>query len=345
MTTFTFPTSAELIEIAQDKMPRLVQDRPVFKIFPIRSVDSHELIWEQRDNYQGLQQVRGLEGAFSRVKKTGLKRYKMDPGVYGEYEGIEETELTVRRQIGTFGTPIDISDLVMPIQDKLLGRRLDRIEYIIWTLLTTGTFAVSDGTGVVKHTDSFTLQTYAATIPWSTYATATPLADLRAIQLKHRGTSASFGADAELWVNLKTANDLLLNTNTADIYGRRTAGLGTFNNLEQINQLLAGENLPKIVIYDEGYLSDGTDGNAAGSYQLYIPNGSGVVVGKRPAGQTVGEYRMTRNANNPDMAPGPVMRVIDRGETVLPRSIEVYDGHNGGPALYFGSAIVKVTGL
>ena len=345
MATFTFPTSAELIEIAQEKMPRLVQDRPVFKIFPIRNVDSHELVWEQRDNYQGLQQVRGLEGAFSRVKKTGVKRYKMDPGVYGEYEPIEETELTVRRQIGTFGTPVAIDDLVMPIQDKLLLRRLDRIEYIIWVLLLTGTFAIADGTGIIKHTDSFTLQTYAALVPWSTYGTATPLADLRAVQLKHRGYSVSFGADAEMWVNLKTANNLLLNTNAADLYGRRTAGLGTFNNLEQINQLLAGENLPKIVIYDEGYISDGFDGNTAGTFVPFIADGSGVVIGKRPAGQTVGEYRMTRNANNPDMAPGPVMRVIDRGETVLPRSIEVYDGHNGGPALFFGSAIVKVTGL
>jgi hypothetical protein len=52
---------------------------------------------------------------------------------------------------------------------------------------------------------------------------------------------------------------------------------------------------------------------------------------------------MTRNANNPDLAPGPYMRVIDTGEIVIPRSIEVHDGHNGGPVIYFPSAVVVMS--
>jgi hypothetical protein len=90
------------------------------------------------------------------------------------------------------------------------------------------------------------------------------------------------------------------------------------------------------VIYDEGYLDE------AGVFTLYIPNGKAVLIGSRRDGQPVGEYRMTRNANNPGISPGAYTKVVDDPDDV-PRSVEVHDGHNGGPVLYFPSAIVVVT--
>jgi hypothetical protein len=135
-------------------------------------------------------------------------------------------------------------------------------------------------------------------------------------------------------MNRKTSNRMLANTNAADLYGRRTAGLGTFNSLDQVNQLLAGDDLPNIVVYDEGYL------DSSGTFQPYIADNKVVVVGKRPAGQSLGAYRYTRNANNPDLAPGAYMKIIDTAERSVPRTIEVHDGHNGGCVLYFPSAIV-----
>lgn len=353
MTTFTYPSSAELIEIAQDKMPRLIQDRPIFDLMPIASQDENVLLWEQMDNFQGLQQVRGLNGAPQRVKKTGVNRYSMVPGAYGEYEPIDETEITTRRRIGQFGTPVDISDLVMYTQDKLLLRRLDRIELMGWTLLLTGTFSVANADGTVTHTDTFPVQSFSASTPWSTWATATPMQDLRTIQLKSRGHSVNFGRKAKCFVNRKTGNDILSNSNATDLYGRRTGQAagpalppgGTLNTLKDVNAVLLDQDLPEIVIYDEGYLSDGTDGNAAGSFQLFIPNGEAVVVGVRPAGQTIAQFRYTRNANNPDAGPGAYMRVIDKGEIQIPRSVEVHDGFNGGPVIFFPSGIVKLTGL
>src|SRR5438270_9372171 len=126
MTDLLFPSTAELEEVAQDKLPRLIADRPVFTVFPIETSDNYLLMWEQKDNYLGLAQVRGLNGMPARVNRIGAKRYQMQPGVYGEYIPIDEVELTTRRQWGTFGTPIDLSDLVMEAQDQLLGRRLDR---------------------------------------------------------------------------------------------------------------------------------------------------------------------------------------------------------------------------
>lgn len=334
MADFIFPQSNELQLVAQDKIARLTTDRAGFQIMPMRDQDAWILSWEQRDNYIDLQNIRGLNGEPGKVKKIGGKRYTMEPGVYGEFIPIDERELTVRRQWGNFSAPVNITDLVMEAQDQLLLRRLDRIESIIWTLLSTGTFSVSDADGTVQQTDTFSLLTYSAGVAWGTPATSTPLADFRAVKLLARGHSVSFGGQAVAYANQKTVNAMLLNTNAADLYGRRTQGLGTFNTLSQINGLLTMDDLPGLVAYDEGYL------NSAGTFVPFIPDNKVVVVGKRPAGQVVGEYKMVRNANNPGMAPGPYMKVIDHGDEKVPRLIEIHDGHNGGPVIYFPSALV-----
>jgi len=332
---FEYPTSAELREIAQDYLPNLLAQRPVFDIFPIREVDQALIMWEQEDNYTGLQQVRGLDGQPPKISKVGVSRFQMQPGVYGEYSLIDETELTLRRSYGSFATAINVDDLVLREQRRLLGRRLDRIESIVWTLLTTGTFAIPGPAGAILHTDSYTMQTYAATVPWATSATAGPLADLRAVQLRSRGHSVDFGPSATAWLNQVTANRLFTNTNNADIYGRRTAGLGTYNSEAQLNQLLAGDGLPQIRIYDRGYLDD------TRTFQPFIPDNVVDVVGRRTDGAPIGEYQMTRNAQNPGFAPGAYMRVVD-DEDDIPRQIAVHDGHSGGPTLLYPSAIVRM---
>lgn len=334
MATFVFPTSQTITEIAQDKLPNLVQNRVGFQLMPMVDVDSYLVMWDQKDNFVGLQQHRGLNGEPPKVQRTGAKRYQVTPGIYGEFALIDERELTIRRQYGTFGTPIDISDLVMDAQDQLLGRRLDRIELVIWTLLTTGAFTVLAPDGSIAQQDAFSLQTFTSTVPWATSATSTPLLDLRNIKLKSRGHSVNFGTQATLWINQVTANNLLQNANANDLFGRRLTGLTTINNVGDINRLLAGDDLPTIQIYDEGYLND------AGTFVPFIANNKGVLVGRRPAGQVIGDYALTRNANNPTLAPGAYMRVFDRGEDQVPRQIEVHDGHNGGPRVYYPSAIV-----
>jgi hypothetical protein len=298
-------------------------------------VDSHLLEWEQRDNYLGLQQVRGLNGEPNRVKPIGGKAYQMKPGVYGEYALIDEDQLTQRRQWGSFGSPINIEDLVMEKQNQLLVRRLDRIEKMLWDLLVTGTFSVADG-AMTLHTDTYTEQTYSAGVAWGTAATSTPLADLRAVQLKARGLSVNFGVNARLYMNRVTLNQVLNNTNAADLGGRRVAGFQTINGPQALTQILAAEDLPSFVVYDEGYYDD------AGVFQLFIPNNKAVLVGSRRDGDPVGEYRYTRNANNMDLAPGPYMRVIDDPDQI-PRSIQVHDGHNGGPVMFHPAAIVVMT--
>ena len=337
MATYTFPSSAELREIEQDKVPLLIQDDPLFEMFPIVEVNEHLLIWEQFDNFLGLQQWRGFDGAPMNVKQTALKQYEMAPGVYGETEIISEQELTIARVPGTFGDPIIFDRLVALRQDKLLLRRLQRIRWIGWTLFTTGAFTVASPQGGTVHTDTYNLQTFSAGTAWSTPATSTPLADIRTAQLKARGHSVVFDASAKLFMNRKQYNRMIANTNTSDLFGRRSAGLQTINNVGQLNELLTGDNLPNIVVYDEGYFDD------SATFQQWIPDGTAVLVGRRTTGVAIGEYRLTRNANNPGGAPGAYTVVRDMGAEIggrTPRQLLVEDGHNGGPVVFFPSAIV-----
>lgn len=332
----TYPTNSELMEVAQDKIDALRENRPIFDIMPTRNLNSPILIWEQKDSFVGLQQVRGMNGDPLRVKRVGAKRYIMEPGIYGEHLRVDEQEITMRRPLGVYNGSIDVADIIMELQDQLLTRRMDRIEWIGWQLLINGSFSVSHENGAVLHNGSYSPQTFTASVSWGTQATSTPLADFRAVQLLARGHSVAFGPGAKAYMNQKTFNKLLSNTNSADLYGRRTQGLATINNENEVRQLLSGDGLPTIVIYDMGYLDE------SGTYQPWIADDKVIVVGQRPGNQPVAEYLMTINANNENQAPGAYQRIIDKKES-LPRSIEVHDGHNGGPAIYFPSAVVVMS--
>jgi hypothetical protein len=319
-------------------LPVLTMDDPAFKILPVREVQDSLIMWDQKDDYIGLQYVRGLNGAPGRVARRGAKRYMLEPGVYGDYQTIDEMELTQRAKLGTFAERVNIEDLVVQATEELLHRRISRIRYIAWTLLTTGTFSVSSQTGGVLHTDEFSLQTFSAGTGWSTAATSTPLADFRAVQLLSHGYSVDFDQRATAYMNRQTYNYLIANTNSADLYGRRVAGLATANNVDDVNKILMGDGLPKIEIFDDGYLND------SGTWTQFIANSKVVVVGRRRDGAPLGEYLMTANVNA-DKGYGAYTAVVDSIDhgNPIPRQIAVHDGHNGGPKIDFPSGIVVMS--
>lgn len=338
-TTYSYPNSAELRLIEQELMPRLEEGRLGFELMPRVEVDAAHVLWEQRDNYVGLQQIRGLNGAPPSVQRTGSKRYRINPGYYGEFEPIDETDLTERRKLGEFGMPVSIDDLVGEAQVKLMQRELDRVEKIIWDLLTTGTFTVLDPKTGEVHQDTFPLLTASAAVAWATYATATPMVDFRTVQLNGRGQSADY-SKAKAYMNQKTANKLLTNKNADDFGGRyRIGGGNTIVSMADVNAILRENGLPEIVVYDRGYLND------SGTFVPFIADDKVAVMAQRPMGQTVGEYQMTRNANNPDLSPGSYYLISDSAETSKkpPRTIEVHRGHNGGPAIWYPGAVTVLT--
>ncbi len=340
MPDFIYPNSNELREIAQEKAAVLAATNPIFEVFPIEESDQTQIRWTQKDMYGGLMAVRGLDGAPSRVKRVGDRTYQATAGVYGEFVTLDEEELTMRRNAVNPALPVTIDDLVMDAQDQLMSRRFARMTKVCWDLALNGFFAVYRN-NILMHTDRYTTQTFTATNLWSNPSLSTPIADLRANQLLSRGMGVDFGASAQLWLNRTTFNRLLSNTNAADLGGRKAEFGATIGSLNGVNSLLSQEGLPQITIYDDGYFAndDGT------GFTLWIPDGKALLVGARPAGQRIGGFRNTRNINNQDMGPGAYQAVIDRGAPgpgqQIPRTIEVHDGFNGGPVLYYpGSLIV-----
>jgi hypothetical protein len=336
MADFIYPNNMEIREIAQDLLPRLQEDRVIFDLMPIVETNADLIMWRQRDNFEGLQQFRGMNGKPGRVNRIGANEYIVKPGYYGEWEAILEDELTRRAALAPLGQPVDIADLVLECQTHLMERELDVIEYIGWQLLLNGTFSVADGAGVVMHTDTFSVQTYSAAVTWSTTATAAPLKDLRAMKLLHRGHSVSFGRESSLYMNQNWVNQALNNANANDLGGKRLQYGSNVLTIEQFNQILMENDLPTIVPYDEGYFDE------SGTFHLFIPDAEAVLVGKRRDGSPVANYHLTRNAQNPNCAPGAysfVKDTIDDNEP--PREIIVHRGHNGGPSIPYPSAVVS----
>jgi hypothetical protein len=337
MATYTYPTNATIDQIAQALVPQLTMSDLLFQLMPIRNKDASVVMWEQKDNYPGLQQLRGLNGEPPRVNPVGAKKYMMRPGVYGEYMDIEEEEITERRSYGQFSGAIDVSDLVLERQTQLLKRRIDRIKYIGWTLLQQGVFAIANPQSGITHTDAFPISTYAGSA-WATAASGTPLADFRAVQLLGPPQGTNFDNTAIAVMNRTTANYLLANTNAADIGGKRTSGLANVLSMGDVQSLLTGEGLPNIVVYDGGYVND------AGTFTRWFADKKITIVGKREDGSPIAEYLMTRNAQNEGVAPGPYMKVENTmDQNKVPAVIKVHDGHNGGPAIYFPGSIVNMT--
>lgn len=334
---YDYPTTREIEEVEQTLLPKLQLESPIFQFFPFDESDSHLLEWEQQDNYVGLQQLRGYNGQPMNVQRIGSKRYNTEPGVYGEKIILDERELTIRRRRATYGGgPIPISDMVGEALKQLLSRRLALVEKIVWDLLVTGAFSVASPNGGVSYGGAFTTPTLTPSVLWNVPATAHPLADMRLYRTYGIGQSCSFGGSATQFCNNVTARTILSNTNANDLGGRLVLGGNTVNSSKDVDNILIQNDVPPLTVYDGGYL------DSTGTFQYFIPTGKVLVIGKRTTGRKVGRYRYTQNVNSPSGAPKPYSRVIMFGEKEIPASVEVHDGHNGGPVIQFPGSVIVV---
>lgn len=346
---FIYQTNYTMQEIEASLLARGRAGRVGLDIFPEAPKNAAQVRWTQADNHYGLQQMRGLNGQPSHVKRTGRKQYVYEPGVYGEFELIDETELVTRAGSAPIdSTPIDVSDLVAEADSQLIGREYDRKEWLAWNALR-GSITVTLGgeNGIQRaYTDTYAVQTYTAPVPWATSATATPILNFQSVQQLQVGSSVNFGAGATAYMNQVTANRLLNNANTADLAGRRNQFGATINNIEGVASYWGAQNLPKIVVYDAGYYPT-IGGTTAAQFTKFIQDGEVFVVGVRPGNARVGEMQMTRNAMNPNLAPGSYRFIKDYANGVnapkeVPPRIEIHRGWNGGPVVFFASAIVRM---
>ena len=359
MYNIQYPTNYELKLLEPDLMAtaQLTAD-PIFKHFPIGSKPVANVEWVMRENIYGLQAARGMDGEAPRIQNLGASLFTMVPGIYGEQTEIGERELTTRAPYNAPGVVVNIDDLVVERMKILIAREVTLVRNNIWLMLTTGTFSVfAPGTGALQHMGQYdirkasvpanTLTGYlgaltSGTTPavafgpaWSTIATSTPLADLQFVQQQWElGTSCRFGTDAEMYMNRQTFNYI---TQSASLGTRFFATLnGLLPGVSDVANLFANFNLPRPVIMNDGYLDNSKN------WQYYIPNNKIVFVGTRPNNDLIGEYIQTRNANDPDFAPGPYIKIHDDPDRV-PRKIRIDRGHNGGPAIYYPNGVGVLT--
>lgn len=337
---FTYPTAIQLQEIQRVFQPQYVKEDPVFDFFPIVVKNAWRLQWRQRDNFVGLQNVRGLGGAFQVVEKVGAKEYDMEPSVYGESLYWGEEELTDKAKMASLTEFVSIDDEVTEGVQQLDFREVMRIRYTLWTLLHSGVVTVTDKTGAVKAEYRYPFAQVNAAVAWSNRAAATPFADIVGFRKRAAGLGATFGKGSKLFINAADFEHLSLNANAADVFGRRTNYGATFNNIAEFNRLIKeqgqDDDLPEIAVWDGGHYAD------AATFVRHIPTGTAVLLGKRLDGSPLGEYRVCRNLSNPDGAAGFYQRFRDLREQRDPPAFELSKGHNGGPVVWYTQPILRL---
>lgn len=350
--TYSYPSAFAMYEIAPDLQAIAAEGMVGLSLFPVENKDAYEVRWWQKDNAYGLMAMRGLEGRPSFVSRIGSNQYVYKPGVFGEFCTITEEEILTRATGGAAPNPnarIDLTSLVMDASNLLNQRQVTRKEADIWTLLTTGTISIpiNGPAGQTIYSATFPVQTFTAAISWATTATATPIADLQTIQQKSVGHGSSFGPEATLYVNQITANNLINNSNAADLGGRRNMYGATLNSLPDISSYFKNQGLPGVSVYDNGYQNQQLVGpitNASTQFTKFIQNSVGVVVGARPGNQPLGRWHQVPSLNNPNQASGPYNYVKNYGLGInapmeTPAKLEVHVGFNGGLGLDFPSGI------
>ena len=339
--TYIYPTNAELSVIDKKLIDAMVADDPIFKQFPFATSPDALVMWDQEDSTYGLMKARGANADFPPIPKLGGSRFWMRPGVYGERDDIDEMQLDMRSPFGSFGHPIDISDLVSDAHRRLATRHVNRMRSIMWTLLATGVYVVTDNQGTVIDRAAFSPQVFNATVPWATSATATPFADIQYIQNLDLGQSVAFDAGATMYMNRKTYQVMFNNTNAADL-GRFRLDYGqTLVGKMDLDEVMTRNSMPRIEVIADSYLTDANTG------ARFLIDNKVVIVGRRTNNAPLGNFTYTRDSNIIDGAVsdgvGPVfVKTVDTGAANLPppRQISVYRGFKGGPTIKFPSAIV-----
>lgn len=66
---FIYPQNFEIQAILPDLLGRARDGRIGLDLFPAHAVNAAQVRWAQQDNYFGLQQLRGLDGAVARAAR------------------------------------------------------------------------------------------------------------------------------------------------------------------------------------------------------------------------------------------------------------------------------------
>lgn len=160
-------------------------------------------------------------------------------------------------------------------QTYLLRRQFNRQRMLASEVLRFGkTYAIEANTGAPMDTQTFPInQPNLTTAAWTDFANSTPFRDIFNMKLAYEQFSlASFGRDSRLLMHPITFSYLQQNTNEENwkLFGQ---GFCCYRKtLCEINDLLAGQDLPQIVLYSGFSLDCQGDGNS-----MIVPGAQNVV--------------------------------------------------------------------
>lgn len=298
MANVLYANNAELNAVLQNLLPERTMNDPVFTdIMRPRSIQEQTILWEQKDSFYGYTPGRAPGTGFGQVAREGFDRYSITAVQYGEEKIMDEKFVLNSRQIGQFGTRMNLTETQMSDQLHLIDRFIKRYKYNVWNLLTTGQYRALGPKGELVGSDSYTFNSFTVATAWSNYSASTPLLDLRNMKLKHRGQSAMFNKKAKLYMQSEDINNMLSNTNPNDLGAKRVitqnAGAQPMS-LMDVNRFFLDNDLPEIVEYDEFYATGvNTPTSAVSPYTMFIPQGTAVCIGAREYGEPVMDYTMT----------------------------------------------------
>ena len=341
-TTFELQAAVAVREVNQLKVPLLLDKRRGLNLVPTVLSDETTLTYERRRVFAGILAPRGEGGPAGRHQLPAIDSYTCNPGYYAGTTVLKEKDLVGRRAVGSWTEFDENGALTDRASEMLLQFEYDRMEKNIWDTLTLGAYEVVGDDGRTYYRDAYniTTATYGANGAWSyaNAATATPLLDLRNIIAGlELGVSVDF-TNGKMYMSRITFNNIIANSNSADLGKTRMQYGQTLNSVSSLNDILLENGLPAIELYDESWYPAGSIQQSQAT--RFITPGKIVVVGKRMDGETIGEYRLTRSANNAGK-PGQFTLVKDRRDEV-PAEIEITQGHNGGPVIFYPEAVCSI---
>ena len=340
MPSFEMRAAIKIKKLFAVKTLRAESARLGLKMFPTEKVDAELVLYERERVIRGIQAARGIGGPTSSVSLPPMDQFSVSPGYYGEHMRWGEEELLKRRVIGDWFESEGGKEFQAAGSSYLNERYLNRREKNNFDLLLTGGFQAMDKFGNIKYQAMYEIQQLSLTVPVTTYATAAPLAELRALVVQAQfGRSVDF-RNGELWMNANTLNEILKNQNPNDLKGVRLNNGDTINSWKDkesgLQRILLANDLPPIMVYDENYYPDGT-----GSAIRFIADGRAILLGKRTDGQALGKYMLTRAVQNNEK-PGEWFVVEDNRAMTRPY-LQIAGGHNGCPVLEYPEAVAAIT--
>jgi len=349
MITLTFPSNLELDIVTQQYVIRR-EGMVGVGLMPFQDYFHERVQWDELDFEKGLTPPHAMDADPYVQKRPGstLREYTGIP--FKAAELIKESELLRSRQMGTLGNMINLDAIVTRRMTARIDKDYLTAEYLRWLALT-GSMALNQNGVIVNET--FPIQTFTSVVHWALPATSTPLHDFDAIKLLFRGTGAS-AQGARAFMNQTTANQLLENSNAADISGFRSQNfLSLTFSIEEANRIMGARGLPSLEVYDEGYY------DANGTFQTFIPDATVIVVGKRPSGERIGELALVPSFHrtiNGAPAPGffSLLTIngqpnVGAGSVSVPQlgasgnpKLEITTGFYGGPLMFYPKSVVKM---